>query len=108
MSPGWLGSTQEKIEFSKEQQVLMKVITDAYNKHQIPQDVAKQLVRDRLKVFWEAQFIASESKRCFPAPRPVQHRGKLPAADRNGNKSSSSSGGVYQKYSRYFFPEWHI
>lgn len=27
----------------------MKVITDAYSKHQIPQDVAKKLVRDRLE-----------------------------------------------------------
>lgn len=48
---GWVGSTQEKVEITKEQQVLMKVITDAYNKHQIPQDVAKKLVRDRFMVF---------------------------------------------------------
>lgn len=51
MSPGWVGSTQETIEFTNEQQALMKAITDAYNKHQIPQDVAKKLVRARIKVF---------------------------------------------------------
>lgn len=36
---------QEKVEFSKEQQALVKVILDAYNRHQIPQDVAKKLVQ---------------------------------------------------------------
>lgn len=60
---GWVGSTQEKVEITKEQQVLMKVITDAYNKHQIPQDVAKKLVRDRLMVFSEVEFIGSDSKK---------------------------------------------
>lgn len=51
MSPGWVGPTQEKIEFTTEQQALMKVITDAYNKHQIPQDVARKLVRKKVKGF---------------------------------------------------------
>lgn len=29
---------------TKEQRALMKAIVDAYNRHQIPQDVAKKLV----------------------------------------------------------------
>lgn len=32
------------MEITKEQQALMKLIVDAYNRHQIPQDVAKKLV----------------------------------------------------------------
>lgn len=48
---GGLVPTQDKIEFTKEQQALIRVITDAYDKHQIPQDVAKKLVRDRLRAF---------------------------------------------------------
>uniref|UniRef100_H3D3M0 Nuclear receptor subfamily 1, group H, member 4 n=1 Tax=Tetraodon nigroviridis TaxID=99883 RepID=H3D3M0_TETNG len=39
--------SKEKIEFTTEQQALMRVITDAYNKHQIPQDVTKKLLQDQ-------------------------------------------------------------
>lgn len=35
---------QEKVEITKEQQALVKVVVEAYNRHQIPQDVAKKLV----------------------------------------------------------------
>lgn len=38
---------KEKVEISKEQQDLMKVIVDAYNKHQIPQDIAKKLLQEQ-------------------------------------------------------------
>ncbi|XP_056908462.1 bile acid receptor isoform X1 [Takifugu flavidus] len=39
--------SKKKVSFTKEQQALMKVIIDAYNKHQIPQDVAKKLLQDK-------------------------------------------------------------
>lgn len=32
------------MEITKEQEALMRLIVDAYNKHQIPQDVTKKLV----------------------------------------------------------------
>lgn len=38
---------KEKVEISKEQQTLMKVIVDAYNRHQIPQDIAKKLLQEQ-------------------------------------------------------------
>ncbi|KAM6937748.1 bile acid receptor isoform 2-T2 [Xenentodon cancila] len=38
---------QEKVEITKEQQALMRVIVDAYNRHQIPQDVAKKLLQEQ-------------------------------------------------------------
>lgn len=125
----FLACIQEKVEITKEQQALMKVIVDAYNRHQIPQDVAKKLVyypqyhfklfelltlkdlqvhiitclnlRRRYKLL--NAVVVVENKFLFPAARPVQCRGKLSPTDGNGNKPSSSSGGVYKKYSRYSF-----
>lgn len=41
----YLFEIKEKVEITKEQEALMKLIVEAYNKHQIPQDVTKQLVR---------------------------------------------------------------
>ncbi|CAJ1056968.1 bile acid receptor isoform X1 [Xyrichtys novacula] len=38
---------KKKVEITKEQQTLMKIIVDAYNRHQIPQDVAKKLLQDQ-------------------------------------------------------------
>lgn len=38
---------KEKVEITKEQQSLIKVIVDAYNRHQIPQDVAKKLLQEQ-------------------------------------------------------------
>lgn len=35
---------KEKVEITKEQLALIKAIVDAYEKHQIPPDVAKKLV----------------------------------------------------------------
>ncbi|KAJ8245724.1 hypothetical protein GJAV_G00273810 [Gymnothorax javanicus] len=39
--------TKEKVEFSQEQLTLLNYIRDAYNKHQIPPDMAKQLLQDK-------------------------------------------------------------
>ncbi|KAM9375568.1 bile acid receptor [Pholidichthys leucotaenia] len=39
--------SKEKAAISEEQQVLVKLIVEAYNKHQIPQDVAKQLLQEQ-------------------------------------------------------------
>lgn len=39
--------SKEKVELSKEQQALVKIIAEAYDKHQIPQDVAKRLLQDQ-------------------------------------------------------------
>ncbi|XP_068459532.1 bile acid receptor isoform X1 [Clinocottus analis] len=39
--------SREKVEMTKEQLVLMKAIVDAYNRHQIPQDVAKKLLQEQ-------------------------------------------------------------
>uniref|UniRef100_UPI0037E78938 bile acid receptor isoform X2 n=1 Tax=Semicossyphus pulcher TaxID=241346 RepID=UPI0037E78938 len=39
--------SKEKVEITKEQQSLINVIVDAYNRHQIPQDVAKKLLQDQ-------------------------------------------------------------
>lgn len=39
--------SKAKVEINKEQQALIKVILEAYNKHQIPQDVAKKLLQDQ-------------------------------------------------------------
>ncbi|XP_034032678.1 bile acid receptor isoform X2 [Thalassophryne amazonica] len=39
--------SKEKVEITKEQQVLMRVIADAYNRHQIPQDVARKLLQEQ-------------------------------------------------------------
>lgn len=39
--------SKEKVAISQEQQALMKLIVDAYNRHQIPQDVAKKLLQDQ-------------------------------------------------------------
>lgn len=41
----FLFEIQEKVKITKEQQALMQVIVDAYNRHQIPQDMAKKLVQ---------------------------------------------------------------
>ncbi|XP_065813487.1 bile acid receptor isoform X2 [Labrus bergylta] len=38
---------KEKVEITKEQRTLMKVIVDAYSTHQIPQDVAKKLLQEQ-------------------------------------------------------------
>ncbi|XP_061578108.1 bile acid receptor isoform X2 [Cololabis saira] len=40
-------SKQEKVEITKEQQALMRFIVDAYNRHQIPQDVTKKLLQEQ-------------------------------------------------------------
>lgn len=37
---------QEKIELSQEQQAILSFIVGAYQKHRIPQDMAKKLVCD--------------------------------------------------------------
>ena len=37
---------QENLELSQEQQALLSFIVEAYQKHRIPQDMAKKLVRD--------------------------------------------------------------
>lgn len=42
-------SGKEKVEITKEQLELIKAIVDAYEKHQIPPDVAKKLVLNYLK-----------------------------------------------------------
>ncbi|KAK2842109.1 hypothetical protein Q5P01_012309 [Channa striata] len=39
--------TKEKFEITKEQQDFMNVILDAYNRHQIPPDVAKKLLQEQ-------------------------------------------------------------
>lgn len=39
--------SKEKVEITKEQRVLIKLIVDAYNRHQIPQDVAKKLLQEQ-------------------------------------------------------------
>ncbi|XP_068579135.1 bile acid receptor isoform X2 [Cebidichthys violaceus] len=39
--------SREKVEITKEQRALMKAIVDAYNRHQIPQDVAKKLLQEQ-------------------------------------------------------------
>ncbi|XP_073329073.1 bile acid receptor [Pagrus major] len=39
--------SKEKVEITKEQQALVKVVVEAYNRHQIPQDVAKKLLQDQ-------------------------------------------------------------
>ncbi|XP_044212741.1 bile acid receptor isoform X3 [Thunnus albacares] len=39
--------SKEKVEITKEQRALMKVVVDAYNRHQIPQDVAKKLLQEQ-------------------------------------------------------------
>uniref|UniRef100_A0A8C5ET73 Ecdysteroid receptor n=1 Tax=Gouania willdenowi TaxID=441366 RepID=A0A8C5ET73_GOUWI len=39
--------SKEKIEISKEQKALTKLIVEAYNQHQIPQDVAKKLLQEQ-------------------------------------------------------------
>ncbi|KAM7396533.1 hypothetical protein PAMP_019567 [Pampus punctatissimus] len=47
--------SKEKIEITKEQQAFMKVIVDAYNRHQIPQDVAKRLLQEQYSM--EENFL---------------------------------------------------
>nr|XP_020474211.1 bile acid receptor isoform X2 [Monopterus albus] len=47
--------SKERVEITKEQQALMKVIVDAYNKHQIPQDVTKKLLQEQYSV--EENFL---------------------------------------------------
>ncbi|XP_078112164.1 bile acid receptor isoform X2 [Sander vitreus] len=39
--------SKEKVEITKEQQTLVKSIVDAYNRHQIPQDVTKKLLQEQ-------------------------------------------------------------
>ncbi|XP_075998335.1 bile acid receptor isoform X1 [Genypterus blacodes] len=39
--------TKEKIEITQEQRELMRVILDAYNRHRIPQDMAKKLLQEQ-------------------------------------------------------------
>ncbi|XP_039665380.1 bile acid receptor isoform X4 [Perca fluviatilis] len=39
--------SKEKVEITKEQQALVKSIVDAYNRHQIPQDVTKKLLQEQ-------------------------------------------------------------
>ncbi|KAM9854900.1 bile acid receptor [Aulostomus maculatus] len=38
---------KEKVEITQGEQALMKVIVEAYNRHQIPQDVAKKLLQEQ-------------------------------------------------------------
>ncbi|KAM7414339.1 hypothetical protein PAMA_019248 [Pampus argenteus] len=47
--------SKEKIEITKEQQAFMNVIVDAYNRHQIPQDVAKKLLQEQYSM--EENFL---------------------------------------------------
>ncbi|XP_029952457.1 bile acid receptor isoform X2 [Salarias fasciatus] len=47
--------SKEKVEITKEQKALTKVIVEAYNRHQIPQDVAKKLLQDQYSV--EENFL---------------------------------------------------
>ncbi|XP_044047728.1 bile acid receptor isoform X1 [Siniperca chuatsi] len=47
--------SKEKVEITKEQQALMNLIVDAYNRHQIPQDVAKKLLQEQYSV--EENFL---------------------------------------------------
>ncbi|KAJ8374085.1 hypothetical protein SKAU_G00046650 [Synaphobranchus kaupii] len=39
--------TKEKVEFSQDQLTLLNYILDSYNKHRIPQDMAKQLLQEK-------------------------------------------------------------
>ncbi|XP_033997343.1 bile acid receptor isoform X3 [Trematomus bernacchii] len=39
--------SKEKVEITKEQRALIKAILDAYNRHQIPQDVTKKLLQEQ-------------------------------------------------------------
>ncbi|KAK5867604.1 hypothetical protein PBY51_012076 [Eleginops maclovinus] len=39
--------SKEKVEITKEQRALIKAIVDAYNRHQIPQDVTKKLLQEQ-------------------------------------------------------------
>uniref|UniRef100_A0A8D0AN71 Nuclear receptor subfamily 1, group H, member 4 n=1 Tax=Sander lucioperca TaxID=283035 RepID=A0A8D0AN71_SANLU len=39
--------SKEKVEITKEQQALVKSIVDAYNRHQIPQDMTKKLLQEQ-------------------------------------------------------------
>ncbi|XP_041852598.1 bile acid receptor isoform X2 [Melanotaenia boesemani] len=39
--------SKEKVEITEEQQTLMRLIVEAYNRHQLPQDVAKKLLQDQ-------------------------------------------------------------
>ncbi|KAI4825383.1 hypothetical protein KUCAC02_021066 [Chaenocephalus aceratus] len=39
--------SKEKVEITKEQRALIKAILDAYNRHQIPQDVTKKLRKEQ-------------------------------------------------------------
>ncbi|XP_059191905.1 bile acid receptor isoform X2 [Centropristis striata] len=39
--------SKEKVELTKEQRALVKAIVDAYNRHQIPQDVTKKLLQEQ-------------------------------------------------------------
>ncbi|XP_008409681.1 bile acid receptor isoform X1 [Poecilia reticulata] len=39
--------SKEKVAITKEQDALMKLIVEAYNKHQIPQDVTKKLLQEQ-------------------------------------------------------------
>uniref|UniRef100_A0A3P8SCL6 Nuclear receptor subfamily 1, group H, member 4 n=1 Tax=Amphiprion percula TaxID=161767 RepID=A0A3P8SCL6_AMPPE len=47
--------SKEKVEITKEQRALIKLIVDAYNRHQIPQDVAKKLLQEQYSV--EENFL---------------------------------------------------
>ncbi|KAJ8411313.1 hypothetical protein AAFF_G00173190 [Aldrovandia affinis] len=46
---------KEKVEFSQEQLALLNYILDAYNKHRIPQDMAKQLLQEKFSA--EENFV---------------------------------------------------
>lgn len=46
---------KDKVEITKEQHALMKVILNAYERHQIPQDIAKKLLHDQYSV--EENFL---------------------------------------------------
>ncbi|XP_029908789.1 bile acid receptor isoform X2 [Myripristis murdjan] len=46
---------KEKVELTQEQQTLLNFIVDAYNKHRIPQDMAKKLLQEQFNT--EENFI---------------------------------------------------
>ncbi|KAM9808358.1 bile acid receptor [Neosynchiropus ocellatus] len=47
--------SKEKVQITKEQHALIKVIVEAYNRHQIPPDVAKKLLQDEYSI--EENFL---------------------------------------------------
>lgn len=56
-------SFQENLELSQDQQALVNYIVEAYNKHRIPQDMAKKLVcLLSFKNVYSAQVLGQSSQ----------------------------------------------